>query len=107
MRSLLCLLLLASLSFGAERYIVTLEIKQSHFTLDVFQHAKDAANAIKIEVPVDKQFYDQVAVGTVLNGSFRTASLLLSGSFGNWNVSIVGKRKAMAAEQGKSPVNSR
>jgi hypothetical protein len=93
MRSLLCLLLLVSLSFGVDRYIVTLEIKQSHFTLDVFQHVKDVANAIKIEMPVDKQFYDQVEVGTVLDNSFRTASLLLYGSFGNWKVSIVGKRK--------------
>ena len=70
MRPLLCLLLLISLSFSSERYIVTLKIKQSHFTLDVFQHVKDDANTIRIEIPVDKQFYDQIKVGTILNNNY-------------------------------------
>lgn len=90
--SILLLFTYSKSSFCSDRYIVTLEIKQTHFTLDVFEHIKDAANTIKIEIPVDKQFYDQVGIGTVINNKFRTASLILYGSFGNWKISIVDKR---------------
>ena len=74
---LLVLILLMSFSLFAsspsERYIVTIKISQSHMTLNLWQHIKDDANAITIEIPVDKQFYNDVSVGKVLNNKFRTA----------------------------------
>lgn len=47
---------------GVAKYIVTFNIKQSHFTLDLGQHLKDAMNDISIQVPVDKEYFDSVNV---------------------------------------------
>lgn len=76
---------------GLEKYILTINISQSHFTLDLSQHIKDAMNDINIQIPVDKEFYDSVEVGIVLDDSFRMGSLIMNGSFGNWDVTITGK----------------
>jgi len=96
---LLCLVSLFILARGpvpqnmeeVDRYIVTIEIKQTHFTLDLFEHAKDAINAIQMSIPVDKSFYDSVNVGTVLDNSFRGGSFIVNGSLGSWNIKVVKK----------------
>ncbi len=73
---------------GTAKYVVTFRIKQSHFTLDIGEHIKDAMNEITIEIPVDKEYYDSVAVGNTVNDDFRLGSLIMHGSFGNWNVIV-------------------
>lgn len=74
-----------------EKYVVTLNISQSHFTLDVGKHIKNAMNDIEIQLPVDKEFYDSVEVGDLLDNSFRVGSLLMEGSFGKWKVKVIEK----------------
>ena len=73
------------------RYIVVFEIKQSHFTLDLSEHLKDAMNSLTMEIPVDKEFYDSVEIGDVISEEFRTGSLLMKGSFGKWKVTVANK----------------
>ena len=73
---------------GTAKYVVTFRIKQSHFTLDIGEHIKDAMNEITIEIPVDKEYYDSVAVGNTVNDDFRVGSLIMHGSFGNWKVTV-------------------
>lgn len=74
-----------------KKYVVTLEIKQSHFTLDIGEHVKDSMNKIKLEIPVDKQYFDSINEGEVLSDDFRYGSWLMNGSFGNWKVEILKK----------------
>lgn len=76
---------------GIAKYVVTFEIKQSHFSLDVTKHIKDAMNAIEIEIPVDKEYYDNVDVGDTINNDFRVGSMVMKGSFGSWDVIVKGK----------------
>ena len=76
----------------AVRYVLTIDIRQSHLTLNIWEHIKDSSNAIQLEIPVDKQFYDDVSVGDTLKDDFRTASLLLHGSLGSWDVTVSDKR---------------
>ena len=76
---------------GTAKYIVTFNIKQSHFTLDISQHLKDSMNDISIQIPVDKEYYDSVEVGDVVADDFRVGSLIFKGSFGNWDVMIEDK----------------
>ena len=73
------------------RYILKLHLKQTHFTLDIGKHIKDAANAIDFEMPVDKQFYDEIQVGTAIVDKFRSGSAWIEGSFGNWEMTVSGK----------------
>jgi hypothetical protein len=70
---------------------VTFEIKQEHYTLDLAQHMKDDMNAITIQIPVDKDYYDGVSVGAVIDDSFRMGSMVMKGSFGSWKVTVVDK----------------
>lgn len=72
-------------------YIVELEIKQSHFTLDLSEHAKDAMNKLTLGIPVDKDYYDSVYIGKEITNNFRMGSLLMKGSFGKWKVTVKNK----------------
>lgn len=73
------------------RYVVVIEVKQSHLSLDISKHIKDSMNKVEIAVPVDKQFYDGVEKGDKLNNDFRLGSLMTAGSVGNWSIKIVDK----------------
>ena len=73
---------------GLAKYVITFNIKQSHFSLDLGEHLKDAMNDISIEIPVDKEYYDSVEVGDVLDDSFRIGSFIWKVSFGNWKVTV-------------------
>ena len=73
------------------KYIVTLNIKQSHFTLDLGQHLKDEMNDISIQIPVDKEYFDSVNVGDTIADDFRMGSLIFKGSFGNWKITVQDK----------------
>ena len=76
---------------GLAKYVITFNIKQTHFTLDIGEHLKDSMNDISIEIPVDKEYYDSVEVGDVIDDSFRIGSFIWKGSFGNWKVTVESK----------------
>ena len=76
---------------GLAKYVITFNIKQTHFTLDIGEHLKDSMNDISIEIPVDKEYYDNVEVGDVIDDSFRMGSFIWKGSFGNWKVTVESK----------------
>ena len=76
---------------GLAKYVITFNIKQTHFTLDIGEHLKDAMNDISIEIPVDKEYYDSVEVGDTIDDSFRVGSFIWKGSFGNWKVTVESK----------------
>lgn len=73
------------------KYVIAFNIKQTHFTLDIGEHLKDAMNDISIEIPVDKEYYDSVEVGDTIDDSFRVGSFIWKGSFGNWKVIVESK----------------
>ena len=76
---------------GLAKYVITFNIKQTHFTLDLGEHLKDTMNDISIEIPVDKEYYDSVEVGDTIDDSFRVGSFIWKGSFGNWKVAVESK----------------
>lgn len=76
---------------GTEIYIVVINISQSHFTLDLEEHMKDAMNDVDITIPVSKEFYDSVNKGTVIDDSFRMGSFVAKGSIGNWDIIVKDK----------------
>lgn len=74
------------------KYIVKFRIKQSTFTLDIGEHIKNGMNAIELELPVNKSFYDKVSIGTEISNSFKMGSLLFNGDFSNLHMTVTGKR---------------
>lgn len=73
------------------KYILKIKLKQSHFSLSIKKHIKDAVNAIEFELPVDKEFFDSVSKGTELVDNFRFGSMILYGSFGDWEMTVKDK----------------
>lgn len=72
-------------------YILKIRLKQSRVSLDIGKHIKDGMNAIEFELPVDKDFYNSVKVGTKITDEFRTGSFILNGSFSSWDMTVKGK----------------
>jgi hypothetical protein len=73
------------------KYVLKLRLKQANFSLSIKRHIRNAVNAIDFEIPVDKEFYDSVSVGTEIIDEFRFGSLILGGSFGDWEMTVKGK----------------
>lgn len=76
---------------GIAKYVITFKIKQSHLTLDIGQHLKDEMNEITIQIPVDKEYYDTVEIGDVINDDFRMGSFIFKGSIGSWKITVKDK----------------
>lgn len=72
-------------------YILRIRLKQSRVSLDIGEHMKDAMNALEFEIPVDKDFYNSVSVGTKITDKFRAGSFVLNGSFSSWDMTVKGK----------------
>lgn len=49
-------------------------------------------NAITMDVPVDKEYYDSLTIGQNIKDDFRMGSLVMKGSLGSWKVSVKDKR---------------
>lgn len=72
-------------------YLLTLEIKQSTFTLDLAEHAKNAINAITLQIPVSYTFYNKVSIGQNISEEFKYGSLILNGDFSKLKVKVKNK----------------
>jgi hypothetical protein len=83
---------LEALQSGNVRYVLQIEGKQSHFSLSISEHAKDAMNAFTFEIPVDAAFYKNINVGDHLVDEFRSGSLFMKGSLGEMKLTVIGKR---------------
>lgn len=90
--ALLLIMLLAACDCSACQKDITLKLSQTHYSLDLWEHAKDAMNAVEFKLPVGCEFYEQVQIGDdVLDKRFRIGSLLINGSASNWNLEVIGK----------------
>ena len=82
----------SAFTYGDEPvYLLTLEIKQSTFTLDLAEHTKNAINAITLQIPVSYKFYTKVSVGQNISEEFKYGSLILNGDFSKLKVKIKNK----------------
>lgn len=101
MRSLLiALMLLIAVPAAAQQTgqqcscqkFLTVKLSETSYTLNVWKHIKNAANAVTFKLPVSCEFYDTVHVGDdLLREKFRWGSLAVGGTFGNWNLEVVEK----------------
>jgi hypothetical protein len=73
-------------------YLLTLELKQSHFSLSIKKHIKDAMNKVTFTIPVSKEFYDSQKVDSMLVDKFRAGSFWTGGSVGSWEVKVTDKK---------------
>ncbi len=73
------------------KYVLTLNIKQVHYSLDLADHLKDSMNDLSIQIPVDKEYYDSVDIGDTIDDSFRVGSFVFKGSLGSWKITVENK----------------
>lgn len=79
--------------------LLTLEVRQLHWTLDPLEHVKDHINALQFDIPADPDFCRDVNVGTLLDDKFRWGSWLFRQNYGQWSVRVVGKRIGGVSER--------
>lgn len=72
--------------------VITVRLSQTSYTLNVWKHIRNYMNAVEFQLPVSCPFYDSVRVGDdLLRDKFRWGSLAVHGSFGTWNLQVIGK----------------
>lgn len=74
------------------KYIMKLNISQTHFTLDISEHLKDSMNDIEIYIETSKDFYDKYNIGDTISDDFRVGSFIFKGSFGSWKIKVADKQ---------------
>ena len=74
------------------KYIVKFEIKKGTFTLDPWEHVKNSMNAIEVEIPVDREFYNALKIDQDLTDAFKWGSLVMDGDFSNLHMRVKSKR---------------
>ena len=73
-------------------HVLSIELSQSHFSLDISEHIKDAMNSIEFDMPVDKNFYNEIKIGDEILDDFRMGSFIMNGSFGDWEMKVKNKK---------------
>lgn len=77
------------------RYVLTVTLKQSSYSLDLEKHLKNQMNAQTFDLVVDKLAYDAAKPGDDLFNAFRTGSFIINGSLGSWKLTVNSKRIAI------------
>lgn len=77
---------------GTAKYIMKINIAQSHVTLSISEHLKDQMNDINIYIEVSEEFYNKYQIGDTIADDFRIGSMIFKGSFGNWKVKVSDKQ---------------
>ena len=77
---------------GTAKYIMKLNISQTHFTLSPSEHLKDAMNDIDIYIEVSEEYYNKYNVGDTIADDFRLGSMIFKSSIGNWDVKVADKQ---------------
>ena len=57
-----------------------------------FEHIKNSMNAIEVEIPVNKDFYNRLSVGQDITDSFKYGSLIMDGDFSTLHMRVKNKR---------------
>lgn len=88
----------------ASAYNVKLKLYQSHFTLDIGKHIKDASNAVEFNWQVPGNVYNEMKVGDdLVKDGFRAGSFWLKGSAGSWHLKVLEKNGPAPAQQPQAP----
>ena len=66
---------------SAAAYYIQVELGQDRFSLDPFEHLKDAVNGVDFYLPVSAKKYRTLERGNNLVDDFRAGSAILNGSF--------------------------
>jgi hypothetical protein len=71
--------------------LVTLEIYQSTFTLNIGEHIKNKVNKIKIQLPVDPIFYNDIKIGDDVFDKMKWGSFLFDGDISSLHAKVIEK----------------
>ena len=61
-------------------------------TSQEFKRRYPNTKVLSIQIPVDKEYFDSVNVGDVIDDRFRMGSLIFKGSFGSWDITVEDKQ---------------
>lgn len=73
---------------------VEITSKKTSFTLDIFEHAANAAKAQKFSLPVSEEYFDSVEVGKTLSSQFNSAAFLFDGDIEGYSNTLSEKKRS-------------
>lgn len=80
-------------SNGNVHYIIKVKIHQTSYSLSVSEYIKNKINDIELEIPVDKEYYNSLHIGSRLDeGKLKYGSLLRDGDFSILKMTVINKR---------------
>jgi len=91
-RVLISLLFCAFLHGADEIYMLTLQVKDSSWSLSISEHIKNKMNAVKFDIQTTKEYYDQCVIGQTLTSDFKTGSFIYRGAIKSTKVTILDKK---------------
>lgn len=80
------------LSGKKPKYIITIRIKQSSFTLDLGEHLKNSWNAFEINLETSRECYNRVKIGDKLSNKFKSGSFWINRDIEHLEMTIKDKR---------------
>lgn len=73
-------------------YLVKFKVKQGTFSLSPGEHIKNEMNAIEMEMPVSRDFYNRLKIGDDLMDKFKGGSFWIDGDLSWLHMKVVSKR---------------
>jgi hypothetical protein len=87
-----CILIIVNcFVFAKTRYVLKLELCQTHYNLSITDYLKDKANKVEFEIPVDEDYWNSISVNESIVSDFRMGSAVLKGSLGKWKIIVKDK----------------
>lgn len=74
------------------KYLITIRVKQSSFTLDIGEHIKNSWNAFEITLETSRECYNRVKIGEKLNRKFKTGSFWINGDIEHLEMIVKDKK---------------
>lgn len=75
-------------------YILTLEVKQTTYTLDLDEHVKNHLNTIELQFPTSKEFYNKVKINDYISDDVKYGSLMFNNDFSKLKIKVKNKHIA-------------
>lgn len=74
------------------KYLITIKVKQSSFTLDIGEYIKNSWDAFEITLETSREFYNGVKIGEKLNRKFKAGSFWINGDIEHLEMTIKNKK---------------
>ena len=79
--------------YSNTKYVLTIQVKEMTYSIGLGDHPVDELNAVDIDIPVDKEYYDSLEVGDIIDTKFYMGNVVLKNITGRYSILVIEKRE--------------